>query len=157
MRRGGVPVVVECPKGSRWRILLGPAGAPVRLRRLPDGVRYPCNYGYVPGTLAADGDALDAIWLGKRRLPIGCRAYGHVVGGLMFRDGRGEDPKLLVAPGPRPATAPDLGRWEARLRRFFAAYKPAGEAPEVGERVPAETALAWLDRARRHGQGGQSG
>jgi inorganic pyrophosphatase len=146
---GWVPVVVECPKGSRWRWRLTPEGQPVRIRLLPDRLRYPFNYGFVPGTLAEDGDALDAIVLGGRRVPLAGRLRGRLVGGLRFRDRRGEDPKLLLVPWRpgTPAPLPDLTVWEGRVRRFFAGYKPPDQAPWIGPVVPAEEALAWLTAA----------
>lgn len=153
-----IPLTIECPKGSRYRVTLDHDGLPVRIRLLPDTQRYPFNYGFVPDTLAEDGDALDAILIGNRRVSAGKCVFGVLVGGLRFHDRRGEDSKLLLTrwrPGPSDFPSDELlSRWEDRARRFFAAYKPPGEAPEVGARVPAPVAETWLAaaRARVHAQ-----
>lgn len=57
-----IHVVIEAPAGSRSKAGLDPAlGAFVFRHPLPLGVRYPHPWGFVPGTLADDGDPLDAM------------------------------------------------------------------------------------------------
>src|ERR671923_5863 len=54
-------VVVEIPKGSRNKYELDHETGRIRLdRMLFSPVHYPTDYGFVPGTLAEDGDPLDA-------------------------------------------------------------------------------------------------
>jgi inorganic pyrophosphatase len=59
---GTLRVVIEVPKGARVKTKWEPKlGAMVLGRALPVGLAYPFDWGFVPGTLAEDGDPLDAL------------------------------------------------------------------------------------------------
>jgi len=91
--------VVEIPKGSRNKYELDHDSGRIRLdRMLFSPVHYPTDYGFVPGTLAEDGDPLDAmVLLGEPTFP-GCLIETRVVGMLDMADDKGRDQKLLVVP-----------------------------------------------------------
>ncbi len=74
-----VEVMIDRPLGSAHR-------------RYPD-TRYPVNYGYVPGTMAPDGEPIDAYVLGAAEPLPSCK--GPVVAIVRWRDDI-ED-KLIVA------------------------------------------------------------
>lgn len=64
---GTLNVVVETPRGSTAKFKYDERDGVIRLSRpLPVGICYPYDWGYVPSTRAADGDALDAmvVWDG---------------------------------------------------------------------------------------------
>lgn len=87
---------------------------------------YPVNYGFVPGTLAYDGDPLDVLVLGPRLEP-GTWVEGVILGVLHMEDDKGVDPKVVVATA-RPDGQPALlltGDEKARLGAWFARYKSA--------------------------------
>jgi inorganic pyrophosphatase len=59
--RGNLRVVVESPKGSTAKIKYNPLLGVFELQRLIAPTGYPYDWGFVPGTLAEDGDPLDAM------------------------------------------------------------------------------------------------
>ncbi|MEG9884360.1 MAG: inorganic diphosphatase [Hyphomicrobiales bacterium] len=88
---GGDPVKYEMDKAS---------GAMVVDRFLYTAMHYPGNYGFIPHTLADDGDPLDVLVANHRPLMpgavIGCRP----VGVFFMRDESGEDEKIIAMPSP---------------------------------------------------------
>ena len=101
-------MVVEVPRLSF--VKRGPTGAIDFLSPLP----CPFNYGSVPGTLAEDGDPLDAILLGRRRAR-GQRVSGRVLGVVGFLDAGVPDPKLVLGERLRL-------RDRLQLEAFFRVY-----------------------------------
>ena len=66
-----VHVVIETPSGSRWKYGWKPeAGAYVASKVLPLGMTFPYDFGFFPGTRAADGDPLDALVLADAPLAV---------------------------------------------------------------------------------------
>jgi inorganic pyrophosphatase len=63
-REGNALAVVEAPKGSLVKFKYEPAlRAFVLSRSLPPGMAYPYQWGFIPSTLADDGDPLDIMVL----------------------------------------------------------------------------------------------
>jgi inorganic pyrophosphatase len=60
------------------------------------GYRYPINYGHIPGTLAPDGDELDAYYLGTDQ-PLS-HAHGTVIAVIHRLDD--DDDKIIVVANP---------------------------------------------------------
>jgi inorganic pyrophosphatase len=59
-------VVVETPKGSRVKYAYEPEkGMYILSKSLPEGMMFPFNFGFIPGTLGADGDPLDVLILNE--------------------------------------------------------------------------------------------
>ena len=92
-------VFVEIPSGSRnkyeWDNELG---AIVLDRRLFTSMSYPADYGYIEGTLAEDGDPLDALVLVSEPTFPGCRVRVRTVGVFHMTDEKGPDEKVLCVP-----------------------------------------------------------
>ena len=59
---------------------------------------YPCNYGYIPGTLSEDGDALDVLVVTPYPVAPGSVIRARPVGILNMSDEAGKDAKLLAVP-----------------------------------------------------------
>ena len=63
---------IECPKGNGHKIDLDKELGLFRWAlELPEGLTFPANFGFIPATLAEDGDALDALVLSGGPLPSG--------------------------------------------------------------------------------------
>src|SRR5207302_2556290 len=90
---------VEIPSGSRnkyeWDEELGGI---VLDRRLFTSMTYPADYGYLEGTLAADGDPLDALVLVAEPTFPGCRIRVRPIGVFHMSDEKGPDEKVLCVP-----------------------------------------------------------
>jgi inorganic pyrophosphatase len=107
--------------------------------------RYPEDYGYVPKTLAADGDPLDALVLLEEPTFPGCHVRARPVGVFLMSDEAGDDAKLLcvTASDPRQSSVQDLDDLPPHeleeIAHFFAIYKSI----EPGKRT---TAQGWRSR-----------
>lgn len=61
-------------------------------------MHYPCNYGYIPHTIAGDGDPVDVLVMSQFALPPGVVVRCRPIGMLKMTDEAGEDAKLLAVP-----------------------------------------------------------
>ncbi len=59
---------------------------------------YPYAYGFIPGTLAKDGDELDAIIISTSDIQNDIIIQTEIVGGLTMEDEGGMDEKIFVVP-----------------------------------------------------------
>ena len=59
---------------------------------------YPFNYGYICGTIGGDGDPLDAVVICNRSILPTCFIDCKIIGGLITRDEKGQDEKILLVP-----------------------------------------------------------
>jgi len=73
-------------------------GALIVDRFMSTAMQYPCNYGYIPRTLAEDGDPIDALVLSPFPLLSGCVVRVRPVGILKMIDEAGKDSKILTVP-----------------------------------------------------------
>ena len=111
-------------------------------RILFSSVHYPGNYGYIPGTLAGDGDALDILVLNETPLMPGCLIKCRIIGCLLTHDEKGQDEKLLAVPvdSVDPSCKSimeytDLGDYKLqKIRHFFEIYKKL----EPGKKVEVD-------------------
>ena len=87
--QGGLPVKYEMDKAS---------GALFVDRFLHTAMYYPGNYGFVPHTLADDGDPCDVIVLNPTPVVPGCVIRSRPIGVLMMEDEAGGDDKILAVP-----------------------------------------------------------
>jgi inorganic pyrophosphatase len=67
-------------------------------RILNTSMLYPGNYGYIPNTLADDGDALDILVMCDYSLFPGTVIESKIIGVLMMEDEKGLDEKIISVP-----------------------------------------------------------
>ena len=85
-----VDVVVEIPKGSRNKYEWDPAVDRIRLdRMLFTATGYPGDYGFVPDTLAEDGDPIDVLLLIDEPTFPGCVVNARIIAVYWMRDEAG--------------------------------------------------------------------
>lgn len=135
-----VTAVIEIPSGSRNKYELDKITGLLRLDRvLYSAVQYPGDYGFVPGTLAEDGDPLDVLVLINEPTFPGCLITVRPVGVLYMTD-RGEpDEKILAVPSEDPYhqeyfDIADLPQhYLKEVQHFFGVYKDLeGKRVEIG-------------------------
>jgi len=152
-----IEVVVEIPQGTRNKYEADEKGTIWLDRMLFTATRYPEDYGYVPHTLAEDGDPLDAMVLLEEPTFPGCHIHARPVGVFVMRDEEGMDAKLLCVPATDPRTAgiteldhiPHYALNE--IAHFFSIYKEIepGKGTEPGGWQPREVAEASVEEARQ--------
>lgn len=151
-------VVVEIPRGSRNKYEMDHDRHVIKLdRRLFSATVYPADYGFVPETLAEDGDPLDVLVLLDEPTFPGCYIDVRAIGVFWMRDDKGPDAKLICVPYGDPRfghlrVIDDLDEFTRReIEHFFDIYKqlePDKMAETRGFSGPAE-AYAELEASRR--------
>jgi len=98
-----VTVMIEVPKGSRNKYEFDKNTNRMKYdRMLFSAVHYPSDYGFIPDTLALDGDALDAMVLLWEPTFPGCFIEARPVGIFVMWDEKGKDEKVLCVPTKDP-------------------------------------------------------
>ena len=100
-------------------------------RFMSTSMHYPCNYGYIPHTIAGDGDPVDVLVVSPFPLPPGVVVRCRPIGMLAMTDEAGEDAKLLAVPVPKLIqTYNDVKTYEDvpqilrdQITHFFEHYK----------------------------------
>jgi inorganic pyrophosphatase len=140
-------VVVEIPKGQRNKYEVDHETGRIRLdRMLFTSTRYPSDYGFIEGTLADDGDPLDALVLLEEPTFPGCLIACRAIGMFRMRDENGADDKVLCVPATDPRMAglkdiEDVSTFDRlEIQHFFEVYKQL----EPGKLVEGFT---WAGRA----------
>ena len=133
-----IDVVVEIPKGSRNKYEYDYEKKMIRYDRMIfSSMHYPSDYGFVPETLAEDGDALDALVLVSEPTFPGCVIQVRPIGLFRMTDEKGPDAKLLCVPVSDPIwnSMYDLSEVNEHLKNeiehFFQVYKDL-EKKKVG-------------------------
>jgi len=100
-------------------------------RFVSTAMHYPCNYGYIPQTVADDGDPVDVLVIAPFALQPGVVVRVRPIGVLNMTDEAGRDSKLLAVPIEkltplynRVSTVRDLPDLVCQqITHFFSHYK----------------------------------
>ena len=156
--RGPIEVTVEIPSGSRNKYEYDHARHRFVLDRvLYSSVHYPCDYGFIEGSLAEDGDPLDVLVVIAEPTFPGCVVRARPIGVLHLEDEHGGDEKLICV--PVDTTFPyysDVGERQdlpsivlQQIEHFFTHYKDleAEKWVRVGHWGDAEEAKRLIREA----------
>jgi len=133
---GLVHVIVDTPKGSCNKYKYDPELRLFKLSRImPLGMHFPCDFGSIPSTAAADGDALDVAVFTEHPSFSGCLLTVRLIGVLeaeQTEKGRTIRNDRLVAVPETPVNKPEARKLGdlpmgsmAQLEQFFVGYNRA--------------------------------
>lgn len=78
---GTLQVIIETPKGSRNKYSFDPDQKIFSLKKvLPAGMAFPYDFGFLPRTLADDGDPIDVLLLMDEPAFPGCLISARLIG-----------------------------------------------------------------------------
>ncbi|MDX2277770.1 MAG: inorganic diphosphatase [Hyphomonadaceae bacterium] len=132
--QGGLPVKYEADHDT---------GVLFVDRFLHTSMIYPFNYGFIPQTLAEDGDPIDILVVTPMPVVPGCVIRSRPVGVLLMSDEKGMDEKILAV--PVDALNPYYSNVQsfedlpplmvAQIQHFFQHYKDLepGKTASIGE------------------------
>ena len=127
---GIIHVLVEIPAGSKNKYEFDKEMQAMILDRvLFSSVQYPYDYGFVPNTLADDGDPLDGMVMMDQPTFPGCVIAARPIGLLEMIDGGDRDEKILCVPAedPRYREVKSLANIQPHrlkeIEEFFRSYK----------------------------------
>lgn len=121
-------VIIEIPCGSNIKYEIKD-GVVFVDRFVP--MHYPCNYGYIPNTLADDGDPIDILVIGDFSLIPGSVITCRPLGVLLMEDESGKDEKIIAVPISKLNrefdalnSYKDLSTYQLeKIKHFFEHYK----------------------------------
>lgn len=153
--------VIEIPSGSNVKYELDKASGLIRLdRMLYSAVYYPANYGFIPQTLAEDGDPLDVLVMCQEAVVPLTLIHARTVGLMTMIDGGKPDHKIIAVATDDPEfnsyhEAEEMPPHRLlMLRRFFQDYKQLeGKVVKVNKILPAGKAYPIImDALRRYSE-----
>jgi inorganic pyrophosphatase len=126
-------VVIETPKGSRNKFAFDAEQHVFQLKKvLPAGMAFPYDFGFVPSTLAEDGDPVDVLVLmDEPAFPgcvLSCRPVGVIEGEQKNKEGKHRNDRILAIEKSAHSfsnvkTVEDLGKqFQRELQEFFVNY-----------------------------------
>jgi inorganic pyrophosphatase len=150
-----IEVTVEIPQGSRNKYEYDHERNRYVLDRvLFSSVHYPCDYGFLAGSMAEDGDPLDVLVVISEPTFPGCVLRARPIGVLDMADDKGHDFKIL-------SVAHDDARWDQmnrlddlpphqlrEIENFFETYKSLeGRETEVRGWLGPDEAWRIIEQA----------
>lgn len=126
-------VVIEIPMNSApIKFEVDEASGAVFVDRfIGVAMHYPVNYGYIPQTIAGDGDPVDVLVITPLPLPTGVVIRCRAIGVLKMEDESGDNPKILAVPVDK--VIPMYADWKEvadapqflihQIKHFFEHYK----------------------------------
>lgn len=127
-----INVLIEISKGSSVKYEMDPdTGALIVDRFIFTAMGYPFNYGFLPNSIAKDGDPLDVVVISTYPVQPGALLTCRVIGLLEMEDEAGLDNKIIAVPSqkidPFYASIQDISdvndATKNLIKHFFESYK----------------------------------
>ena len=169
-------VVIETARGARNKLAYDEELGVFRLKKvLPEGMTFPYDFGFVPSTLADDGDPLDALVLMDEPGTMGCLVDCRLIGAILGEQTKGKkicrnDRLIVVAiPSHTHADLKRLGDLNStlleELEKFFVNYHAVDdekfrvigcEGPRKARTLVKEASRSWRRREKDDRKGKSS-
>lgn len=134
--------VIEIKKGSKKKYELDKQTGYIILDRiLYTATHYPANYGFIPKTLADDGDPLDVLVLTNEAIDPLVLVRCYPIGVITMTDGGKNDEKIIAIPYDDPSynSYNDISDLPAHIfdemRHFFSVYKQLEQKETAVEEI----------------------
>ena len=112
-------VVIEIPANSSVKYEVEKESGAIFVDRfLFTAMHYPFNYGFIPGTLAQDGDPVDVLVVSAQPVIPGSVIRCRPIGMLIMEDEAGMDEKVLAVP-------------ISKLDKTFEQIKDVNDLPQI--------------------------
>lgn len=160
--------VVETPKGYGIKYDYDPRlGRLFVKKRLPAGLVFPFDFGYIPGTMGEDGDPLDVVMISEMQLFPGCSVDCRIIGSLKVvqREKNGRPirndryiavPVISVTYRAVTEISQLPGNLLQELEVFFITYnRQEGKQLDVVAKMPGARAMAEIKKAEKQAQPGK--
>ncbi len=155
-----INVVVEIPQGASIKYEMDKDSGFIMVDRFAfTAMGYPFNYGFMPGTMADDGDPTDVLVISTYPVHPGTVIPARPIGMLEMEDEEGIDTKILAVPTPKvdPFYAHvndinDLGdAVKNKIKHFFEHYKELepGKWVKIKEFLPKDKALEDIKKSMK--------
>jgi inorganic pyrophosphatase len=157
--------VIETPAGGRTKYKWDETAHAYRAGRvLPLGMAFPFDFGFIPGTKAEDGDALDALVIADAPLAVGALVECRVLGAIRIATAEEagdeqtvENDRLICVPtsslrGAEWKKLDDIGTPLANeIESFFKTYvQRQGREVELKGQVGPQAAVNLVKKSKRH-------
>jgi inorganic pyrophosphatase len=161
-----IDVLIEIPKNSKIKYEVDFESGILRVNRvLSVAVSYPCNYGFIPGTLEEGSkDPIEAYVLCDALLPLSIVSCSPV-GVILTEDQDGKDAKIVAV--PQTTVSQEFGKindiqdlntfFRAKLEHFIKHHKDMESSKFVGivkweEKIVAERIISQAIDRNQHGK-----
>ncbi len=148
---------VEITKGSKQKYEMDKKTGLLRLDRiLYTSTHYPANYGFIPHTLADDGDPLDVLILCSESLVPSCLVECYPIGVIIMNDNGKCDEKIIAI----PFTDPNYNTYKSiddlpehvfsEMKHFLSVYKQLegmGTSTTVDKACGKKEAIEIIEKA----------
>ena len=147
--------VIEIQKGSKQKYELDKkTGLLILDRILYTSTHYPANYGFIPHTLASDGDPLDVLVLCSEGLLPLSLVKVYPIGVITMEDNGAADEKIIAIPFTDPnynsyKNITDLPQHVFdEMQHFFTVYKQLeGKKTAVNEVLDRDAAVRIINES----------
>ncbi len=153
--------IIETPKGRRNKFDYDPKSNLFMLGGLlPEGMMFPFDFGFIPGTLGGDGDPVDILVLMDEPAHVGCLIDVRIVGIInaqQTEDGKTETNDRLLGVALHSYAHEDITSIDqigksvlGQLEAFFVSYnQQRGKKFKITRTGGPKKAVAYLKESMR--------